>query len=230
VKRNFTGGTLRETSNTTAFNRIEVLTLTGELLWWIDLGPNMMAGPDEQWDAIAFDWDMDGKAEVLMRGADNIIIHHADGTTTTVGDTPNFDARKVYNTQYTCVGAEYLLYMNGETGELYPIGEGGKKWMTYPLKRFESNEFTGTDGTPAYEEAYVKVWGGASNGKHDGGHRSMKHYFGAPYLDGHKPSIFLGRGCYTQHKMTAFDLVFGEFDLIRVLTRRFNIFCGGVVI
>ena len=206
VKRNFTGGTLRETSNTTAFNRIEVLTLKGELLWWIDLGPNMMAGPDEQWDAIAFDWDMDGKAEVLMRGADNIIIHHADGSTTTVGDTPNYDARKVYNTQYTCVGAEYLLYMNGETGELYPIGEGGKKWMTYPLKRFESNEFTGTDGTPAYEEAYVKVWGGASNGKHDGGHRSMKHYFGAPYLDGHKPSIFLGRGCYTQHKMTAFDV------------------------
>lgn len=206
VKRNFTGGTLRETSNTTAFNRIEVLTLKGELLWWIDLGPNMMAGPDEQWDAIAFDWDMDGKAEVLMRGADNIIIHHVDGSTTTVGDTPNFDARKVYNTQYTCVGAEYLLYMNGETGELYPIGESGKKWMTYPLKRFESNEFTGTDGTPAYEEAYVKVWGGASNGKHDGGHRSMKHYFGAPYLDGHKPSIFLGRGCYTQHKMTAFDV------------------------
>ncbi len=190
-KRNYTNSeNLYNTGNTTRFNVIEVLTLTGERLWWIDLGPNMLAGPDEQWDVIAFDWDMDGKAEVLLRGADNMIIHKADGTTITIGDNPNYDARLVSNTQYTSTGNEYLLYINGETGEPYPIGEDDKLWMTYPLKRYETGESS------------LAVWG--KDG--DGGHRASKHYFGAPYLDGQKPSIFLGRGCYTRHKFAAYDV------------------------
>jgi len=188
-KRNYTGDSYI-TSNTTRFNRIEVLTLTGVRLWWIDLGPNMQAGPDEQWDAIAFDWDLDGKAEVLLRGADNIIIHKADGTTDTIGDNPSYDSRTVSNTQYTSVGNEYLLYLNGTTGEPYPIGDNNKGWMTYPLKRYETGESS------------LAVWG--KDG--DGGHRASKHYFGAPYLDGQKPSIFLGRGAYTRHKFAAYDV------------------------
>ncbi len=188
-KRNYTGDRY-VTSNTTLFNRIEILTLSGVRLWWIDLGPNLMAGPDEQWDAIAFDWDMDGKAEVLMRGADNMIIHKSDGTTMTIGDSPTYDSRTVNNSQYTSVGNEYLLYLNGETGEPYPIGDNDKLWKTYPLKRYETGESS------------LAVWGNEG----DGGHRSTKHYFGAPYLDGKKPSIFLGRGTYTRHKFAAFDV------------------------
>lgn len=188
-KRNYTGD-LYTTGNTTRFNRIEVITLTGERLWWIDLGPNLLAGPDEQWDAIAFDWDMDGKAEVLLRGADNMVIHKADGTSVTIGDHPAYDARTVANTEYTSVGNEYLLYINGQTGEPYSIGDDDKLWMTYPLKRYETGESS------------LAVWG--KDG--DGGHRSTKHYFGAPYLDGRKPSIFLARGCYTRHKFAAYDV------------------------
>ncbi len=188
-KRNYTGDRYI-TTNTSRFNRIEVITLTGERLWWIDLGPNMLAGPDEQWDAIAFDWDMDGKAEVLLRGADNMIIHKANGETVTIGDSPEYDSRKVANTEYTSVGNEYLLYINGQTGEPYPIGDNNKGWMTYPLKRYETGE------------SNLGVWG--KDG--DGGHRANKHYFGAPYLDGKKPSIFLGRGCYTRHKFGAYDV------------------------
>lgn len=188
-KRNYTGDRYL-TTNTTRFNRIEVLTLSGVRLWWIDLGPNLQAGPDEQWDAIAFDWDMDGKAEVLMRGADNMIIHKADGTKDTIGDNPSYDSRTVSNTQYTSVGNEYLLYINGETGAPYPIGDNDKRWMTYPLKRYEAGESS------------LAVWG--KDG--DGGHRASKHYFGAPYLDGQKPAIFLGRGTYTRHKFAAFDV------------------------
>lgn len=188
-KRNYTGDRYI-TTNTTRFNRIEVITLSGVRLWWIDLGPNLQAGPDEQWDAISFDWDMDGKAEVLMRGADNMIIHKADGTTLTIGDNPAYDSRTISNTQYTSVGNEYLLYINGETGEPYPIGDNDKLWITYPLKRYETGENS------------LAVWG--KDG--DGGHRATKHYFGAPYLDGQKPSIFLGRGTYTRHKFAAFDV------------------------
>jgi autotransporter-associated beta strand protein len=188
-KRNYTGDRYL-ISNTTRFNRIEILTLAGVRLWWIDLGPNLQAGPDEQWDAIAFDWDLDGKAEVLMRGADNMIIHKADGTTVTIGDNPTYDSRTVSNTQYTSVGNEYLLYINGETGEPYTIGDNDKRWINYPLKRYETGENS------------LAVWG--KDG--DGGHRATKHYFGAPYLDGEKPSVFLGRGTYSRHKFAAFDV------------------------
>lgn len=192
VKRNYTGSDLNTTGNTTNFHHYECYNLKGERLWWIDLGPNMMAGPDEQWDIVAFDWDQDGKAECIMRGADNMIIHTATGETINVGSMSYVAPRD----QYTCNGNEYLLYINGETGEPYNIsGNASKPWITYPLPRYESGE-----------SDYVTTWGPMTNNKPDGGHRSSKHYFGAPFLDGRKPSIFLGRGCYTRHKMVALDV------------------------
>lgn len=187
-KRNFTGD-VNNASNTTCFHRIEVVKLDGTRLWWIDLGPNMMAGPDEQWDAIAFDWDMDGRAEVLLRGADNMIIHKADGSTVNIGNM-NFVASR---TQYTCEGNEYLLYIDGMTGVPFGCDASATAFtpMAYPLKRYEAGESNS-----------LEVWG--KDG--DGGHRSCKHYFGAPYLDGQRPSIFLGRGAYTRHKFCALDV------------------------
>ena len=187
VKRNYTGDILNA-SNTTKFHHYECYKLNGTRLWWIDLGPNLMAGPDEQWDLVSFDWDMDGKAECLMRGADNMIIHAADGSVIKVGNMSYVSPRD----EYTRNGAEYLLYMNGETAVPYAYNDKATTYtpMAYPLPRFESGE-----------SDYATVWG-----KNDTGHRSSKHYFGAPYLDGRKPSIFLGRGCYTQHKMCALDV------------------------
>ena len=38
--------------NLTCFNRIECYTLESELLWYIDMGPNMCSGPDGQWDCV----------------------------------------------------------------------------------------------------------------------------------------------------------------------------------
>lgn len=193
IKRRNDSGNLRLTSNKTDFNRYEVYDIKGNLLWWIDLGPNMMAGPDEQWDMIGYDWDGDGKAEALLRGADNMIIHTADGSTINIGDM-TFDngGGGTERSEYTKEGKEYLLYINGETG--VPYGYNGTSGaftpMEYPLPRFEAGE---TD--------YAKVWGSA-----DTGHRAMKHYFGAPYLNGRNASIFLGRGCYTRHKMCALDV------------------------
>ena len=70
AKRLYTGTPgVADVANTSAYNRIEVYNIKGERLWYIDIGPNMQSGPDEQFDAVAFDWDGDGKAEVLMRGA-----------------------------------------------------------------------------------------------------------------------------------------------------------------
>ena len=184
VKRNYVDGS---SVNATAFNLLECYNIKGDRLWYIDLGPNMVSGPDEQYDAVGYDWDGDGKAEILMRGADNMIIYHSDGTTTNIGNM-NVNTRNTVNQTanmtYTNTGAEYLLYLEGATGKPYPIGSGSTpNWMTYPLARGNAND-----------------WG-------DGyGHRSTKHYFGAPFLDGRKPYIFLGRGCYTRHMMKTYSV------------------------
>lgn len=187
VKRNYSGDIL-SASNTTKFHHLECYTMAGERLWWIDCGPNLMAGADEQWDIVAYDWDGDGKAETLMRGADNMYIHTASGKTIAIGSATYVAPR----TEYTRDGAEYLLYMEGATGEPYGWDGTSSQFtpMAYPLPRFESGE-----------SDYATVWG-----KNDTGHRSAKHYFGAPFLDGRHASIFLGRGCYTRHKMCALDV------------------------
>ena len=187
VKRNYSGD-IRNASNKTHFHHYECYTLDGQRLWWIDLGPNLMAGPDEQWDLIAYDWDEDGKAECVMRGADNMIIHTATGHDIQIGNMSYVAPRD----EYTRNGAEYLLYLNGATGEPYGWDGSSDKFtpMAYPLPRFESGE-----------SDYAAVWG-----ENDTGHRATKHYFGAPFLDGRHASIFLGRGCYTRHKFCALDV------------------------
>ena len=188
VKRRNDSGNLNTSSNKTDFNLHECYKMDGTRLWWIDMGPNLMSGPDEQFDLILYDWDQDGKAEAVMRGADNMIIHTSTGMAIKIGNMNYFAPRD----EYTHQGNEYLLYLNGETGE--PYGWDGQSDtftpMAYPLPRFEQGE---TD--------YASVWG-----KADTGHRSCKHYFGAPYLDGRNASIFLGRGCYTRHKFCALDV------------------------
>ena len=166
------------------YSIVEVYKLDGTKLWWLDFGPNMGDFQNNEQNIVAYDWDLDGKAEALMRAADGTTIHTADGTTFVVGDASvNYRAATGGGTNWFMHdGAEYLVYMEGATGKPYVVTE-------YPLKRLEAGE-TSLDA----------AWG-------DGyGHRSTKHFFGAPYLDGRKPSIFLARGIYTRHKMIAYDV------------------------
>lgn len=163
---------------------IEVYKLDGTKLWWIDLGPNMADFQNNENNIIAYDWDGDGRAEAVMRAADGTTIHTSKGETIVIGDkSKNYRSASGYSGQwFVHDGAEFLLYLNGQTGELY-------QQMEYPLKRLEPGETN-----------LEKAWG-------DGyGHRSTKHFFGAPYLDGRKPSIFMARGIYTRHKMVAYDV------------------------
>ena len=159
------------------------------LMWRIDCGPNMASMNSTEINIIAYDWDEDGKAEVVLRGADNMIVYGPDGKKKIfeVGDMTVNTRNKMNshtNGQYawTHTGAEYLIYMNGSTGAKYQV-------ITYPLKRLESGE-----------SSEKSAWG-------DGyGHRSTKHFLGAPFLDGRKASLFLARGIYTRHKMIAMKL------------------------
>ena len=162
---------------------MEVFKLNGKKLWWVDFGPNMADFQNNEQNIVAYDWDQDGKAEALMRASDGTVIHMADGTTQTIGDgSKNYLAPTSSGQWFAHEGNEFLVYMNGETGKPYQV-------MEYPLKRLEAGETN-----------LKTAWGD------DYGHRSTKHFFGAPYLDGRKPSIFLARGIYTRHKMIALDV------------------------
>lgn len=176
-----------EKANTTAYTIFEAYKMDGTRLWWIDCGPNMVSLNSTEVNCVAYDWDEDGRAEVVMRGADNMIIHKADGSVYNVGDMGVNTRDKMTshtNAQYawTHTGAEYLLYLDGTTATPYSVTD-------FPLKRLESGE-----------SSEKSAWGD------DYGHRSSKYFFGAPVLDGRKASIFLARGIYTRTKMIALDV------------------------
>ena len=166
------------------YTLLECLKMDGTVLWWVNCGPNMGDFQNNEINIVGYDWDGDGKAEVVIRAADGTTIHQADGKVFTVGNAnTNYRASTGGGTNWFMHdGAEYLVYMNGETGKPYQC-------ITYPLLRLESGE---SDLNAAWGDGY--------------GHRSSKYFFGAPYLDGHKPSIFLARGIYTRHKMVAYDV------------------------
>lgn len=181
-------------SNTTEFVVIDAYDInwqrgTATLMWRIDCGPNMVSLNSTEINIIAYDWDGDGNAEVVLRGADNMIVYDNTGKNRlyTIGDmtvnTRNtFDPANGAQYAWTHTGNEYLLYLNGQTGALY-------QQMDYPLKRLE------------YYSTLSAEWGGRGYG-----HNSSKYFFGAPYFDGRKPSLFMARGIYGTHKMIAMDL------------------------
>ena len=163
---------------------MECLKMDGTRLWWVNFGPNMGDFQNNEQNMVAFDWDQDGKAEVVMRACDGTTVHMADGTTYTIGNpSVNVRANTGGGTNWFVITTgEYLLYMDGATGKQLHCA-------AYPLKLLESGE---TSVEAAWGDGY--------------GHRASKHFFGAPFLDGRKPSIFLARGIYTRHKMIAYDV------------------------
>ena len=176
---------------TKEYSLLECLKQDGTVLWWVNCGPNMGDFQNNEQNIVGYDWDMDGKAEVVMRLEEGSTVHMADGTTYTIGaDGKNGTAWTNYRQPkvkgsvewFTHYGNEFLWYCEGATGKPYQCIE-------FPLKRFEAGE---TDLNAAWGDGY--------------GHRSSKYFFGAPYLDGKHPSIFLGRGIYTRHKFIAYDV------------------------
>ena len=192
-------------------------TGAASLMWRVDCGPNMVSLNSTEANIIAYDWDEDGKAEVVLRGADNMKVYKSDGQTVwfTVGNM-SLNSRNTFNTtdgQYgwTTASAEYLIYMNGETGEKYQV-------IDFPLPRIEESEWNNLSVSVPYNDYaalkaanygnyFTKSTGVLHRAWGDNyGHRSSKYFMGAPVLDGRKASLFLGRGIYTRHKMIAMDL------------------------
>jgi len=164
----------------TKYTYFEAYKLDGTFMWAIDVGPNITM--DVEINIAAFDFDGDGKAEVFMRSSDATIFgldkNNQNGTS--VGDR---DGDGLTNYRYS-IGGDGFMNAGPEYLSLID-GVTGKEldWTNF-IARGNSSD-----------------WG-------DGyGHRANKFFFGAPYLDGMHPSLFIGRGIYTQTKMRTYDVV-----------------------
>lgn len=87
---------------------IDAYRLDGTRLWRIDLGANIRAGAHYT-TFLAYDFDGDGRAEVMMKTADGTV----DGTGRVIGE-PQADHRN--GTGYVLAGPEFLTVFNGPTG------------------------------------------------------------------------------------------------------------------
>ena len=169
----------------TNFTYFEAYKLDGTFLWDINVGPNIMSSSGVEINIAAFDLDEDGKAEVFLRTSEGTIF--GDGTQ--IGDTDN-DGKTNY--RYSVLQSANMQYMN-EGPEFLSLVEGET-----------GIELDRVDFIPR----------GSSSDWGDGyGHRANKFFFGAPYLDGIKPSLFTGRGIYTKTEMRTYDVVDKKLEM-----------------
>ncbi|HLP03930.1 MAG TPA: hypothetical protein VK152_00740, partial [Paludibacter sp.] len=172
------------TDTCTNFTYFEAYKLDGTFMWAIDVGPNITM--DVEINIAAFDFDGDGKAEVFMRSSDNTVfgldIDNQNGTS--VGDRDRDGYTNYRQAPFHGIGGDGFMNAGPEYLSLID-GATGKEldWVNF-IARGSSSD-----------------WGD------NYGHRANKFFFGAPYLDGKKPSLFIGRGIYTQTKMQAYDVV-----------------------
>ena len=87
---------------------VDAYKLDGTRLWRIDLGRNIRAGAHYT-TFLAYDFDGDGKAEVMMKTADATV----DGVGVTIGSA-SADYRS--SAGYILTGPEFLTVFNGQTG------------------------------------------------------------------------------------------------------------------
>jgi autotransporter-associated beta strand protein len=172
------------TTNTN-YTFFEAYKLDGTFLWAIDVGPNITM--DVEINIAAFDFDGDGKAEVYMRTSEGTVF--GDGTK--IGDVDG-DGTTNYR-------SSIVWYTDSETGELVcqDFMNAGPEFLSL------------IDGATGKELDRVNfiARGNSSDWGDSYGHRANKFFFGAPFLDGIHPSIFIGRGIYTQTKMATYDVV-----------------------
>jgi len=168
----------------TNFTYFEAYKLDGTFMWAIDVGPNITM--DVEINIAAFDFDGDGKAEVFMRSSDGTIFgldkNNQNGTS--VGDRDGDGYTNYRQAPFNGIGGDGFMNAGPEYLSLID-GVTGKEldWTNF-IARGSSSD-----------------WGD------DYGHRANKFFFGAPYLDGIHPSLFIGRGIYTQTKMHTYDVV-----------------------
>lgn len=151
--------------------------MDGTLLWRINLGINIREGAHYT-QFLVYDFDGDGRAEVVMKTADGAI----DGVGKVIGDA-KADHRN--SDGHILRGAEYLTVFDGLTGAAL---------CTIPYE--PARHPTLANPTP---RDMAQVWDDGS------GNRSERYLACVAYLDGVHPSIVMCRGYYSRVSMAAFD-------------------------
>ena len=189
---------------------LDCYKLNGTRLWRIDLGPNIRSGAHYM-DFMVYDYDGDGKAEVMCRtapGSRDGLGNYVGGAAkwqNANGPRPAFNDTDDYRTTgpngvngYVLAGPEFLSVFNGQTGEELATA-------TFYPKRDQDNN----DDNPTATRINT-IWG-------DGyGNRLDRFLAGVAYVDGKQPSGIFCRGYYTRAFITAWDWRNGQ------LTRRWT--------
>ena len=155
---------------------IDAYKLNGTKLWRVSLGRNIRAG-EHYTQYQVFDYDGDGKAEMIVKTADGTI----DGLGNVIGDSSK-DFRNDSGTVLT--GPEYLTVFRGSDGAAITT-------IDYVPPR------TIREYGP-YDSLGLN-WGDKY------GNRSERYLAATAYLDGVHPSAIFARGYYTAAYVVAYD-------------------------
>jgi rhamnogalacturonan endolyase len=153
---------------------IDAYTLSGTRLWRIDLGQNIRAGAHYT-QFLVYDFDGDGKAEVMMKTAPG--TKDGTGAYITKGPAASATHTTAYRNAdgYVLSGPEYLTVFEGATGK----------------------ELATVNYLP--ERGTVSSWGD------NYGNRVDRFNAAVAYVDGERPSAIFQRGYYTRLTMVAWD-------------------------
>ena len=155
---------------------IDAYKLDGTRLWRIDLGKNIRAGAHYTQFQV-FDYDGDGKAEMIVKTADGTI----DGTGKAIGDKSK-DYRDASGT--ILKGPEYLTVFRGVDGAAIST-------VTYEPSRDINQHVKGKDAHGYWGDNY--------------GNRCERYLAATGYLDGVHPSAIFARGYYSSSYEAAYD-------------------------
>ena len=155
---------------------IDAYKLDGTRLWRIDLGKNIRAGAHYTQFQV-FDYDGDGKAEMIVKTADGTI----DGTGKAVGDKSK-DYRD--GSGLVLKGPEYLTVFRGVDGAAITTIE-------YTPSRDINQHVKGKNGKGYWGDNY--------------GNRCERYIAATAYLDGVHPSAVFIRGYYSSSYVVAYD-------------------------
>ena len=155
---------------------IDAYKLDGTRLWRIDLGKNIRAGAHYTQFQV-FDYDGDGKAEMIVKTADGTI----DGTGKAIGDKSK-DYRDASGT--ILKGPEYLTVFRGVDGAAIST-------VTYEPSRDINQHVKGKDAHGYWGDNY--------------GNRCERYLAATGYLDGVHPSAIFVRGYYSSSYVAAYD-------------------------
>ena len=188
---------------------LDCYKLDGTRLWRINLGPNIRSGAHYM-DFMVFDYDGDGKAEMMCRTAPGSIDgqgnyvggaakwQNANGTRPSFSDTHDyrFDNPNANTTNgYVLAGPEFLTVFNGLTGE---------EMATATFNPHRDPDNNNDNPTASRINA---VWGDSY------GNRLDRFLAGVAYCDGVRPSAIFCRGYYTRAYLTAWDWRNGQLSI-----------------